>query len=184
MFVWTSSSHFTSLCSCCLKVISFYEPLKPFIAIVVEVVILVAAILLYEKSCSKKKPTEGSEDVKRRRCCWILPWTTTICLFLSENGISEQSNTLWVLLEKLLFKLRLCAAGLLFFNGFCLYVLVRTQGETNVADPSSSTRQRKVWRPTSSHPADPPLLELLKYSFHGDKMCVNVINCKPTQQYE
>ncbi|XP_075881937.1 embigin [Nelusetta ayraudi] len=52
-----------------LKVISFSAPLKPFIAIVVEVVVLVAAILLYEKSRSKKNPTE-------------------------ENGISEQTNTL------------------------------------------------------------------------------------------
>ncbi|XP_074495212.1 embigin [Sebastes fasciatus] len=37
-----------------LKVIYFHEPLKPFIAIVIEVVILVAAILLYERSQSKK----------------------------------------------------------------------------------------------------------------------------------
>lgn len=50
--------------SCCLEVISFYEPLKPFVVIVVEVAILVAAILLFEKSRSKKKPTEGSQDVK------------------------------------------------------------------------------------------------------------------------
>ncbi|XP_045891607.1 embigin isoform X2 [Micropterus dolomieu] len=40
-----------------LKVISFFEPLKPFIAIVVEVIILVAAILLYERSRSKKDNT-------------------------------------------------------------------------------------------------------------------------------
>ncbi|XP_034547726.1 embigin [Notolabrus celidotus] len=48
-----------------LKVISFYEPLKPFIAIVVEVIILVAAILLYEKSQSKKDYTaagNGAND--------------------------------------------------------------------------------------------------------------------------
>uniref|UniRef100_A0A8C2WDU8 Embigin n=1 Tax=Cyclopterus lumpus TaxID=8103 RepID=A0A8C2WDU8_CYCLU len=43
-----------------LKVISFQEPLKPFIAIVIEVIVLVAAILLYEKSQSKKNYTEGS----------------------------------------------------------------------------------------------------------------------------
>ncbi|XP_062237522.1 embigin [Platichthys flesus] len=38
-----------------LKVITLWEPLKPFIAILVEVVVLVAAILLYERSQSKKK---------------------------------------------------------------------------------------------------------------------------------
>ncbi|XP_041644290.1 embigin [Cheilinus undulatus] len=43
-----------------LKVISFYEPLKPFIAIVVEVIVLVTAILLYEKSQSKKDYTAGN----------------------------------------------------------------------------------------------------------------------------
>ncbi|XP_034398057.1 embigin [Cyclopterus lumpus] len=43
-----------------LKVISFQEPLKPFIAIVIEVIVLVAAILLYEKSQSKKNYTEGN----------------------------------------------------------------------------------------------------------------------------
>ncbi|XP_059192453.1 embigin [Centropristis striata] len=44
-----------------LKVISFHEPLKPFIAIVIEVIVLVAAILLYERSQSKKKDTAGDE---------------------------------------------------------------------------------------------------------------------------
>lgn len=51
----------TLLYCCCSKVITFQEPLKPFIAIVVEVVVLVAAILLYEKSRSKKTPTAGSQ---------------------------------------------------------------------------------------------------------------------------
>ncbi|XP_056274181.1 embigin isoform X1 [Pseudoliparis swirei] len=47
-----------------LKVISFQEPLKPFIAIVIEVVVLVAAILLYERSQSKKDytPENGTTD--------------------------------------------------------------------------------------------------------------------------
>ncbi|XP_073322616.1 embigin isoform X2 [Pagrus major] len=44
-----------------LKVITFFEPLKPFIAIVVEVIILVAAILLYERSRSKKNYAAGNE---------------------------------------------------------------------------------------------------------------------------
>ncbi|XP_040010766.1 embigin [Xiphias gladius] len=43
-----------------LRVISFLEPLKPFIAILVEVVVLVAAILLYERSQSRKKCAAGN----------------------------------------------------------------------------------------------------------------------------
>nr|XP_019954847.1 PREDICTED: embigin [Paralichthys olivaceus] len=41
-----------------LKVITLWEPLKPFIAILVEVIVLVAAILLYERSQSKKNCSE------------------------------------------------------------------------------------------------------------------------------
>ncbi|XP_067377880.1 embigin isoform X2 [Channa argus] len=41
-----------------LKVITYWEPLKPFIAILVEVIILVAAIALYERSQSKKNHAE------------------------------------------------------------------------------------------------------------------------------
>ncbi|XP_044051305.1 embigin isoform X2 [Siniperca chuatsi] len=52
-----------------LRVITIYEPLKPFIAIVVEVIVLVAAILLYERSQSKKNYT-------------------------TENGPNDQTNTL------------------------------------------------------------------------------------------
>lgn len=44
---------------CFLKVITFHEPLKPFVAIVVEVTVLVAAILLYEKTRSKKASSAG-----------------------------------------------------------------------------------------------------------------------------
>ncbi|XP_069034412.1 embigin [Embiotoca jacksoni] len=44
-----------------LKVITIMEPLKPFLAIVAEVVILVTAILLYERSQSKKKDPAGNE---------------------------------------------------------------------------------------------------------------------------
>lgn len=90
----------TFFCFCRLKVISFSAPLKPFIAIVVEVVVLVAAILLYEKSRSKKNPTEGSLDLRQRLplfLCFLCAefWREQmICLFVSENGISEQTNTL------------------------------------------------------------------------------------------
>uniref|UniRef100_A0A3P9IVX2 Embigin n=1 Tax=Oryzias latipes TaxID=8090 RepID=A0A3P9IVX2_ORYLA len=48
-----------------LKVITFWEPLKPFIAILIAVVLLVVVIFLCEKRQSKKKVTEeekGAED--------------------------------------------------------------------------------------------------------------------------
>uniref|UniRef100_A0A3Q3GWR1 Embigin n=1 Tax=Labrus bergylta TaxID=56723 RepID=A0A3Q3GWR1_9LABR len=73
-----------------LKVISFYEPLKPFIAIVVEVIVLVAAILLYERSQSKKDYTAAV------------------------------------------------------FHDVHLYPFIRTPGENNALEESSSMRQRKV----------------------------------------
>ncbi|XP_054628346.1 embigin isoform X2 [Dunckerocampus dactyliophorus] len=43
-----------------LKVITIYEPLKPFVAIVVEVLVLVAAILLFERSQAKKRKAAAS----------------------------------------------------------------------------------------------------------------------------
>uniref|UniRef100_A0A3B3V875 Ig-like domain-containing protein n=1 Tax=Poecilia latipinna TaxID=48699 RepID=A0A3B3V875_9TELE len=43
-----------------LKVITIWEPLKPFLGILVEVVILVTVILIYERSHSKKKEAEGT----------------------------------------------------------------------------------------------------------------------------
>ncbi|XP_078107382.1 embigin isoform X1 [Sander vitreus] len=42
-----------------LKVINFTEPLKPFIAIVLEVIVLVVAIMFYERYQSKKNYTAG-----------------------------------------------------------------------------------------------------------------------------
>lgn len=46
-----------------LRVITFYEPLKPFIGILVEVVVLVTLILLYEKLGSKKNShPAGTEE--------------------------------------------------------------------------------------------------------------------------
>ncbi|XP_028433531.1 embigin isoform X2 [Perca flavescens] len=43
-----------------LKVINFTEPLKPFIAIVIEVIVLVVAIMFYERYQSKKNYTAGN----------------------------------------------------------------------------------------------------------------------------
>ncbi|XP_034026836.1 embigin [Thalassophryne amazonica] len=48
----------TSMSHVELKVISIHEPLKPFIAIMAEVIVLVTAILLYEKTRSKKDNAE------------------------------------------------------------------------------------------------------------------------------
>ncbi|KAM9360927.1 embigin [Symphorus nematophorus] len=66
-----------------LRVINFHEPLKPFIAIMVEVIILVAAILLYEKSQSKKNYTAGNETNDQ-----------TDTLTQGENNGSEGSSSM------------------------------------------------------------------------------------------
>ncbi|CAI5649578.1 embigin [Oreochromis niloticus] len=50
--IGTSMSHVE------LKIISFIEPLKPFLTILAEVIVLVTAILLYEKIHSRKNNTE------------------------------------------------------------------------------------------------------------------------------
>ncbi|XP_072288522.1 embigin [Eucyclogobius newberryi] len=44
-----------------LRVISYYEPLKPFVGILVEVLVLVGVILLYEKLGSKKDGQSEAE---------------------------------------------------------------------------------------------------------------------------
>ncbi|XP_055017804.1 embigin isoform X2 [Boleophthalmus pectinirostris] len=44
-----------------LRVITYFEPLKPFIGILVEVLVLVAVILIYEKTGSKKDDQSGAE---------------------------------------------------------------------------------------------------------------------------
>nr|XP_029135195.1 embigin [Labrus bergylta] len=67
-----------------LKVISFYEPLKPFIAIVVEVIVLVAAILLYERSQSKKDYTAAGNG----------PGDQTNSLTPGENNALEESSSM------------------------------------------------------------------------------------------
>ncbi|XP_061529499.1 embigin isoform X1 [Phycodurus eques] len=45
-----------------LKVITIYEPLKPFVTIVLEVLVLVAAILLFERGQSKKSQVQGASE--------------------------------------------------------------------------------------------------------------------------
>uniref|UniRef100_A0A3Q3J257 Ig-like domain-containing protein n=1 Tax=Monopterus albus TaxID=43700 RepID=A0A3Q3J257_MONAL len=48
-----------------LKVITYWEPLKPFLAILAEVIVLVAIILLCEKSQSKKDGATGNQRTYR-----------------------------------------------------------------------------------------------------------------------
>ena len=75
-----------------VQVITLWEPLKPFIAILVEVVVLVAAILLYERSLAKKKCSAGKSDTKRHTSCFLSVLNTVIyfnlkliiCLFLRK----------------------------------------------------------------------------------------------------
>ncbi|XP_072243594.1 embigin [Leuresthes tenuis] len=50
----------TSMSHVELKVITFMEPLKPFISILIEVVVLVTAILIYERNRSRKNDEEES----------------------------------------------------------------------------------------------------------------------------
>ncbi|XP_036455045.1 embigin [Colossoma macropomum] len=45
-----------------LKVLSFTEPLKPFLAIAVEVVVLITLILLYEKKTHRRGDSETTEN--------------------------------------------------------------------------------------------------------------------------
>ncbi|XP_031705431.1 embigin isoform X1 [Anarrhichthys ocellatus] len=65
-----------------LKVISFQEPLKPFIAIVIEVSVLVAAILLYERCQSKKNYTAGNGTIDQ-----------TNTMTQGENNEPEESSS-------------------------------------------------------------------------------------------
>lgn len=84
------------MCDCFLKVITFYEPLKPFMAIVIEVTVLVAAILLYERCRSRKTPPAGiSVLIGRDDCVHVCGRgsTLTVCVFAGSDD-SDQTNTL------------------------------------------------------------------------------------------
>ncbi|XP_018524643.1 embigin [Lates calcarifer] len=68
-----------------LRVITLWEPLKPFIAIVVEVIILVAAILLYEKSQSRSKNSTAGDGTNADQ---------TNTLTQGENNGPEESSSM------------------------------------------------------------------------------------------
>ncbi|XP_067084445.1 embigin [Osmerus mordax] len=65
-----------------LRVITFIEPLKPFLAILVEVVVLVFLILLCEKRNSRKQNHSGNENQSAQ----------TSKLAQGENGMEESST--------------------------------------------------------------------------------------------
>lgn len=67
-----------------LRVITYYEPLKPFVGILVEVVVLVTVILLYEKTGSKKHgQSAGTEENTDQ----------TTNLSHRDNDVAEHSST-------------------------------------------------------------------------------------------
>lgn len=61
-----------------LKVLTFAEPLKPFVAIAVEVVVLITLILLYERHSQKQKGPVGSTGRLIRQ-------SDSVCLIHSEQ---------------------------------------------------------------------------------------------------
>lgn len=96
-----------TLLSPLMKVITLWEPLKPFLAILVEVCVLVAAILLYERSQSKKNCATGKTTLTLQ-FLWVcivyldsmLYFNIYLSALLSENGPNpDQTNTLWVLTD-------------------------------------------------------------------------------------
>lgn len=67
-----------------LRVITFLEPLKPFLAILVEVVVLVILILLYEKRSSQRQSSNNTGNG--------IQTDQTNKLTQAENGMEESST--------------------------------------------------------------------------------------------
>ncbi|XP_061836374.1 embigin isoform X2 [Nerophis lumbriciformis] len=79
-----------------LKVITIYEPLKPFVAIVVEVLVLVAVILMFERSLAKKRKAAASGNhVGDTEHATNAPaaTTTTTTPQAEANGLEETTST-------------------------------------------------------------------------------------------
>uniref|UniRef100_A0A3Q3WYK0 Ig-like domain-containing protein n=1 Tax=Mola mola TaxID=94237 RepID=A0A3Q3WYK0_MOLML len=130
--------------TCSLKVITFHEPLKPFIAIAVEVTFLVAAILLYEKIWSKKDSAAGSwtaNDVLYVNMLWdILSFDLNYLPYIQETGQMTNLTQCEYYREGFL---HLSLAFAVFHDvHFC--ALIRTLGENCGSEGGSSMRQRKV----------------------------------------
>lgn len=137
-----------SLLPTLLKVITYYEPLKPFMAIVAEVFILVTAILLFERSRSKKNDTEGSQAAWCSCLCQCLLCCAEFCIL---TYVSYSQETWWVIKLthceycgnglKMFFDVYICCFNYVQFN---FYALIRSPGENNGLEGSSSMRQRKT----------------------------------------
>lgn len=135
---------FSVAVTCSLKVITFHEPLKPFIAITVEVTFLVAAILLYEKIWSKKNSAAGSwtaNDVLYVNMLWdILSFDLNYLPYIQERGQMTNLTQCEYYREGFL---HLSLAFAVFHDvHFC--ALIRTLGENCGSEGGSSMRQRKV----------------------------------------
>lgn len=68
-----------------LRVISFYEPLKPFVGIVAEVLLLVAVILLFEKTGSSKKQGHSAGNVENTE--------QAASLSQRDNDVAEENSS-------------------------------------------------------------------------------------------
>ncbi|XP_061751601.1 embigin isoform X2 [Nerophis ophidion] len=76
-----------------LKVITIYEPLKPFAAIVVEVLVLVAAILTFERIQAKKRKAAASGNHVADTEPATDPPTAATTPQAGANGLEETTST-------------------------------------------------------------------------------------------
>lgn len=105
------------MCCCFLKVITFHEPLKPFIAIVIEVTVLVAAILLYEKSRSKKTSSAGNLVSLEQMICADVSDCVVIFVCLTFRKREQRPNQHTVSIN-----MTSAFLLLLFFLVFCIFL--------------------------------------------------------------
>lgn len=150
---------------CVLKVITFYEPLKPFMAIVIEVTVLVAAILLYEKSRSKKTSSAGSlVSLEQIVQLCLLSFILRMCVIFRKWGQRPSQHTVSVA----------TTSDFLDFSYFQLVyfcVLLRTPGENDASESNSSVRHRKMWRLESSTRSTFPLLSTFQVQLESVYAC-------------
>lgn len=143
--------------TCSLKVITFHEPLKPFIAIAVEVILLVTAILLFERIRSKKNAAAGSwmaHDSLHVNMLWdVLSFDLNYLPYIQETR--QMTNlTQCEYYRQGFLHLSLTFAD---FHDVHFCALIRTLGENCGLEGDSSMRQRKFWRLQSHNRSDPSL---------------------------
>lgn len=82
-----------------MKVITLWEPLKPFLVILVEVMVLVAAILLYERSQSKKNCATGkTTQMWVCFCECVLYWI--VCCILTVTYLPSSQKMGQILIKQ------------------------------------------------------------------------------------